>query len=100
MGQALARAAEWTSAASGGRGKLALTPINEKLIREIVEFTEAIPSRHSECGSIEFQKPIVYSSYLDASVFGGSGYFSFCLFVLFSYIFIKRVMFQWFIRII
>lgn len=72
MGQALTRAAEWTSAASGGRGKLALTPINEKLIKEIVEFAEAIPGRHPECGNIEFKKPLTYISILNATDFGGS----------------------------
>ena len=73
MGQSLTRAADWTSAASGGRGKLALTPVNENILKEIVSFAEAIPSRHSDCSNLEFHKQLSYESTLDARSFGGTG---------------------------
>ena len=73
MGQSLTRAAEWTSAASGGRGKLAFSPVNERILKEIIEFTEAIPSRHPDCADLVFQKALVFESSLSASALGGSG---------------------------
>ena len=73
MGQSLTRAAEWTSAASSGRGKLAFSPVNEQILKEIIGFTEAIPSRHPDCADLVFQKALIYDSSLSASSFGGSG---------------------------
>jgi len=37
MGVALSRAAQWTSVSGSGTGKLELSPMNEKLLRDIIQ---------------------------------------------------------------
>lgn len=37
MGASLARAAQWTTASDTGKGKLELSPLNEKLLSDIIQ---------------------------------------------------------------
>ena len=37
MGAALARATQWTSVSESGKGKLEFSPLNEKLLNDIIK---------------------------------------------------------------
>ena len=37
MGASLARAAQWTTVSESGQGKLELSPMNEKLLNDIIQ---------------------------------------------------------------
>ena len=71
MGLTLQKAAQWTSAQGGSSGKLERTPINEKLLSEIIKYFESYASSHSEEAVIPFQKPLVWETNLNPEDFSG-----------------------------
>ncbi|XP_023679477.1 outer dynein arm-docking complex subunit 2 isoform X2 [Paramormyrops kingsleyae] len=64
MGIALTRAAQWTTASSG-TGKLEITPLNESLLKEILDFVENFSSRHPQEANLEFKEPLKWKTTLD-----------------------------------
>uniref|UniRef100_A0A673W2N7 Outer dynein arm docking complex subunit 2 n=1 Tax=Salmo trutta TaxID=8032 RepID=A0A673W2N7_SALTR len=68
MGVALTRAAQWTTASSG-TGKLEITPVNESLLKEILEFVEQFSSRHPQEAKHVFKEPLQWTTSLEASDF-------------------------------
>ncbi|NWX21281.1 ARMC4 protein, partial [Aegotheles bennettii] len=69
MGVALARAAQWTAAGSG-TGTLEITPLNESLLNQIIEFVENLSSEHPQEAAFVFREPLEWKTQLDCSVFG------------------------------
>ncbi|XP_041374368.1 outer dynein arm-docking complex subunit 2-like isoform X2 [Gigantopelta aegis] len=74
MGQALQRAAQWTSAKDGSGGKLEFTPINEMLLNHILQFIETFSSKNPEEAKLVFRKPLSWQSKLNPSHFSGGSY--------------------------
>ncbi|KAL1006740.1 hypothetical protein UPYG_G00076220 [Umbra pygmaea] len=68
MGIALTRAAQWTTAGSG-TGKLDITPNNESLLKEILQFVELFSSRYPQEAKHVFNEPLQWCTSLDASDF-------------------------------
>ncbi|KAJ8010314.1 hypothetical protein DPEC_G00073750 [Dallia pectoralis] len=68
MGIALTRAAQWTTASSG-TGKLEISPLNESLLKEIVQFLDQFSVRHPQEAGLVFKEPLQWGTCLDASVF-------------------------------
>uniref|UniRef100_A0A8C7JVV6 Outer dynein arm docking complex subunit 2 n=1 Tax=Oncorhynchus kisutch TaxID=8019 RepID=A0A8C7JVV6_ONCKI len=68
MGVALTRAAQWTTASSG-TGKLEITPVNESLLKEILQFVEQFSSRHPQEARLVFKEPLQWTTSLEASDF-------------------------------
>nr|CAB3223153.1 armadillo repeat-containing protein 4 [Phallusia mammillata] len=73
MGAALARAAQWTSVPGSGKGKLELSPMNEKLLNDIIQFVEGFSGKHPEEGKLVFKEALSWESSLTSSAFT-SGY--------------------------
>jgi len=73
MGQTLGTAAQWTSAAKDGVGKLELTAANEVILNKIIAFVDGFPSRHSAEAKVTFKQPLVWTSELTATDFS-AGY--------------------------
>ncbi|NXE80267.1 ARMC4 protein, partial [Cochlearius cochlearius] len=69
MGVALARAAQWTAAGSG-TGTLAITPLNESLLNEIIKFVEDFSTGHPQEAAFVFTEPLEWKTQLGCSVFG------------------------------
>ncbi|KAM6314818.1 outer dynein arm-docking complex subunit 2 [Aegotheles albertisi] len=69
MGVALARAAQWTAAGSG-TGTLEITPLNESLLNQIIEFVGNLSSKHPQEAAFVFREPLEWKTQLDCSVFG------------------------------
>ena len=74
MGQALQRAAQWTSAKDGSGGKLEFTPMNEMLLNQILQFVETFSSKNPEEAKLVFKKPLSWKSKLTPNTFPGAGY--------------------------
>nr|XP_040023656.1 outer dynein arm-docking complex subunit 2 isoform X1 [Gasterosteus aculeatus aculeatus]XP_040023657.1 outer dynein arm-docking complex subunit 2 isoform X1 [Gasterosteus aculeatus aculeatus] len=68
MGLSLTRAAQWTTAASGV-DKLAPTPMNESLLKEVLCFVEQFSSQHPQEAELVFEEPLQWSTTLVASDF-------------------------------
>jgi len=73
MGQTLGTAAQWTSAAKDGVGKLELTATNEVILNQIIAFIDGFPSRHVTEARVTFKQPLVWASELTAADFS-AGY--------------------------
>ncbi|NXL75566.1 ARMC4 protein, partial [Leptocoma aspasia] len=69
MGVALARAAQWTAAGSGS-GTLGITPLNEALLNQIIQFAEDFSTKHPREAAFVFREPLEWKTQLDSSVFG------------------------------
>ncbi|NWX55949.1 ARMC4 protein, partial [Promerops cafer] len=69
MGVALTRAAQWTAAGSG-TGTLEITPLNEALLNQIIQFAEDISTKHPQEAAFVFREPLEWKTQLDSSVFG------------------------------
>ncbi|NWV25969.1 ARMC4 protein, partial [Origma solitaria] len=69
MGVALTRAAQWTAAGSG-TGTLEITPLNESLLNQIIEFVEDFSAKHPQEAALVFKEPLEWKTQLDSSVFG------------------------------
>ena len=65
----MTRAAQWTAASSGGTGKLEITPINESLLKDILQFVEQFGSKHPQEAAHVFEEPLQWTSTLVASDF-------------------------------
>uniref|UniRef100_A0AAR2KTB1 Outer dynein arm docking complex subunit 2 n=1 Tax=Pygocentrus nattereri TaxID=42514 RepID=A0AAR2KTB1_PYGNA len=63
MGVALTRAAQWTM------GKLEVSPLNEALLNDIVNFVEQFNSRHPQEAKLVFTEPLQWTTALQASDF-------------------------------
>ncbi|XP_046364085.1 outer dynein arm-docking complex subunit 2-like [Haliotis rufescens] len=74
MGQALQRAAQWTSARDGSGGKLEFTPTNEELLHTILQFVEGFSSKSSEEAKLVFKKPFTWKTSLLPSHFSSGAY--------------------------
>lgn len=72
MGVALTRAAQWTTVGSG-TGTLEITPLNESLLNEIIQFTESFSSKHPQEAAVVFKEPLEWRTQLQPSAFN-SGY--------------------------
>ncbi|XP_016016256.1 armadillo repeat-containing protein 4 isoform X4 [Rousettus aegyptiacus] len=72
MGVALTRSAQWT-AASYGAGTLAVTPLNEAIVKEIIMFVESFIYKHPQEAKYVFLEPLEWKTNLDPSAFK-SGY--------------------------
>uniref|UniRef100_A0A3B4BB30 Uncharacterized protein n=1 Tax=Periophthalmus magnuspinnatus TaxID=409849 RepID=A0A3B4BB30_9GOBI len=66
MGAALTRAAQWTSSGSGSR-TLALSPLNETLLSEMVQFVEDLRSLHPQTADVVFEEPLQWRTALQTS---------------------------------
>ncbi|XP_076823373.1 outer dynein arm-docking complex subunit 2-like [Clavelina lepadiformis] len=73
MGASLARAAQWTSASDSGKGKLELSPMNEKLLNDIIQFVEGFSSKYPEEGRFVFKDPLIWETSIIPSSFS-TGY--------------------------
>ena len=73
MGQALQRAAQWTSAKDGSGGKLEFTKINEELLNTIIKFIEGFSSKYPEESKLVFKKALTWTSSLSAQSMSGPG---------------------------
>lgn len=74
MGQALQRAAQWTSARDGSGGKLEFTPTNEELLHTILQFVEGFSSKSPEEAKLVFKKPFTWKTSLLPSHFSSGAY--------------------------
>uniref|UniRef100_A0A3Q2PWQ7 Outer dynein arm docking complex subunit 2 n=1 Tax=Fundulus heteroclitus TaxID=8078 RepID=A0A3Q2PWQ7_FUNHE len=68
MGLTLTRAAQWTTSSSG-TAKLESTPLNESLLKEILDFVEKIGSKSSQEAEHVFEEPLQWNTTLVASHF-------------------------------
>uniref|UniRef100_A0A3B4FFW0 Armadillo repeat containing 4 n=1 Tax=Pundamilia nyererei TaxID=303518 RepID=A0A3B4FFW0_9CICH len=68
MGISLTRAAQWTMVSSS-TAKLASTPMNESLLKEILHFVERFSSQHPQEAEHVFEEPLQWSTTLVASDF-------------------------------
>lgn len=68
MGISLTRAAQWTMVSSS-TAKLASTPMNESLLKEILHFVEHFSSQHSQEAEHVFEEPLQWSTTLVPSDF-------------------------------
>lgn len=66
MGSALSKAAHWTPGDSGNR-TLALTPLNDTLLSEILQFVENLRSVHRRAADSVFQEPLQWTTALQKS---------------------------------
>ena len=66
MGQTLSSAAQWTTAQSGGRGKLEFTPANEAILNKIIGFAESFSGNHSDESRLTFKQPLTWATELTA----------------------------------
>ncbi|KAK3083056.1 hypothetical protein FSP39_012730 [Pinctada imbricata] len=73
MGQALQRAAQWTSAKDGSGGKLEFTKINEELLNTIIKFLEGFSSKYPEEAKLVFKSPLTWPSSLTPQTMSGPG---------------------------
>ena len=74
MGQALQRAAQWTSAKDGSGGKLEFTKINEDLLNTITQFVDGFQAKNPEEGRLIFKSPLTWTSSLRPDKMSGGGY--------------------------
>ena len=74
MGQALQRAAQWTSAKDGSGGKLEFTKINEDLLNTIMQWVDGFSSKNPDEGRLVFQSPLTWPSTLRPDRMTGGGY--------------------------
>lgn len=58
MGQALQRAAQWTSAKGGSGGKLEFTKLNEELLNSIIQFVDGFSAKYADESKLVFKKPL------------------------------------------
>uniref|UniRef100_A0A3Q4MRE0 Outer dynein arm docking complex subunit 2 n=1 Tax=Neolamprologus brichardi TaxID=32507 RepID=A0A3Q4MRE0_NEOBR len=68
MGISLTRAAQWTMVSSS-TAKLASTPMNESLLKEILHFVERFSSQHPQEAEHVFEEPLQWNTTLVASDF-------------------------------
>uniref|UniRef100_A0A3P9D9Y6 Outer dynein arm docking complex subunit 2 n=1 Tax=Maylandia zebra TaxID=106582 RepID=A0A3P9D9Y6_9CICH len=68
MGISLTRAAQWTMVSSS-TAKLASTPMNESLLKEILHFVEHFSSQHPQEAEHVFEEPLQWSTTLVPSDF-------------------------------
>ncbi|NXD25842.1 ARMC4 protein, partial [Spelaeornis formosus] len=66
MGVALARAAQRSAAG----GALGISPLNEALLKQIVQFAEDFSTKHPQEAAYVFREPLEWKTQLDSSVFG------------------------------
>lgn len=71
MGQTLRRAAQWTSVADGGDGKLEYNQANEALLNSFIKFVESFPSKHPQEAAYVFKSPLRWSTGVQSSAFNG-----------------------------
>lgn len=64
MGQALQRAAQWTSAKGGSGGKLEFTKLNEDLLNTIMNWVEEFSSKNPEESKLVFKSALTWKSTL------------------------------------
>lgn len=74
MGQALQRAAQWTSAKGGSGGKLEFTKINEDLLNTIMQWVDGFSAKNPEEGRLTFKSPLTWPSTLRPDRLTGGGY--------------------------
>lgn len=74
MGQTLQRAAHWTSARDGARGKLEFSTLNEDILNQILSSVQDTSSRTPEENKLVFKKPLTWTTQMKPSAFSGSGY--------------------------
>lgn len=60
MGQALQRAAQWTSAKGGSGGKLEFTKLNEELLNSIIQYVDGFSAKYAEESKLVFKKPLIW----------------------------------------
>ncbi|XP_060598171.1 outer dynein arm-docking complex subunit 2-like isoform X1 [Ruditapes philippinarum] len=60
MGQALQRAAQWTSAKGGSGGKLEFTKLNEDLLNAIMNWVDGFGSKYPEEAKLVFKSPLTW----------------------------------------
>lgn len=66
MGVALSRAVQWVS---DRPDKMENTPLNESILREIVQFTEEFSAKNPQEATIVFKEPLQWKTFLNASDF-------------------------------
>ena len=72
MGQTLEKAAKWTSAKEGCRGKLEYTPANEAILNKIIRFIEDYSESNPTESELQFKQPLVWETELrTADISGG-----------------------------
>ncbi|XP_060048629.1 outer dynein arm-docking complex subunit 2 isoform X2 [Erinaceus europaeus] len=72
MGVALTKSAQWTAAGYGPTA-LEVTPLNEAILKEIIEFIENFLYNHPQEAEYVFAEPLEWKTNLEPSAFG-SGY--------------------------
>jgi len=64
MGQALGRAAQWTSAKGGSGGKLEFTKLNEDLLNSVMSWVEGFGAKYPEESKLYFKSPLTWKTCL------------------------------------
>ncbi|KAH3821957.1 outer dynein arm-docking complex subunit 2-like [Dreissena polymorpha] len=64
MGQALARAAQWTSAKGGSGGKLEFTKLNEDLLNSVMKFVDGFGTKYPDEAKLIFKSPLTWKTSL------------------------------------
>ena len=74
MGQTLEKAAKWTSAKEGRRGKLEYTPANEAILNKIIHFVEDYAQSNPAESEQQFKQPLIWDSELTPGDFSGGDF--------------------------
>ncbi|KAL4217388.1 Armadillo repeat-containing protein 4 [Mactra antiquata] len=64
MGQALQRAAQWTSAKGGSGGKLEFTKLNEDLLNQVMNWVEGFGAKYPEESKLIFKSALTWKTSL------------------------------------
>ena len=74
MGQALQRAAQWTSAKGGSGGKLEFTKLNEDLLNAIMHWIDDFTAKNPEESKLIFKTPLAWKSTLRPEKLSGGSF--------------------------
>lgn len=84
MGQALQRAAQWTSAKGGSGGKLEFTKLNEELLNSIIQFVDGFSAKYADESKLVFKKPLTWQTTVSPDGINAPGLEDRCVFVWFQ----------------
>lgn len=80
MGQALQRAAQWTSAKGGSGGKLEFTKLNEELLNSIIQYVDGFGAKYADESKLVFKKPLTWQTTVSPDAISAPGLEDRCVF--------------------
>lgn len=83
MGQALQRAAQWTSAKGGSGGKLEFTKLNEELLNSIIQYVDGFSAKYADESKLVFKKPLTWQTTVSPDAINAPGLEDRCVFLWF-----------------